>query len=189
MRSSGRQTPVRKTLLVVVIIFPWLVMLYMLFQQTEGRTSQISDTDSLSVVNKLQAIFKDVAYSNTEGGGNGSPAQLAGGCHSMTDLLKDADKYTESFADVLNNSTSDKRFHHFGEMYAEYFDPIRFEKLNFMEIGLRQGDSIRLWKKFFPRAHLYGVDKGKVFTGFRQHTGDPFVDIFTGERHLPEDGC
>lgn len=44
------------------------------------------------------------------------------------------------------------------DVYEKYFAPIRDKEINFLEIGVRRGNSVRLWKEFFPRARIFGLD-------------------------------
>ncbi|CAM6098916.1 unnamed protein product [Calypogeia fissa] len=88
-----------------------------------------------------------------------------------------------SFEALLQNSTSGKRLHNYGFMYAQYFDKLWDKELAFLEIGLREGDSLAVWKKFFRHAKVYGIDKGAIHQGFRSYAGkDPNVEIFIGDQ-------
>lgn len=42
--------------------------------------------------------------------------------------------------------------------YERFFAPLRFDKLNFLEIGVAGGESIKTWLEYFPSAAIYGVD-------------------------------
>jgi tetratricopeptide (TPR) repeat protein len=42
--------------------------------------------------------------------------------------------------------------------YARLFDRFRDEPINVIEIGVAGGSSLKLWKAFFTRAHIVGVD-------------------------------
>lgn len=42
--------------------------------------------------------------------------------------------------------------------YERFFAPMRFDKLNLLEIGVAGGESIRTWLAYFPSADIYGVD-------------------------------
>jgi hypothetical protein len=55
--------------------------------------------------------------------------------------------------------------HFFTDHYERHFAPIRDERLKILEIGVggfdlpdRGGESLRMWKHFFPRALIYGLD-------------------------------
>jgi len=42
--------------------------------------------------------------------------------------------------------------------YSNLFAPIRNNNLNFLEIGVYHGASLKLWRDYFPNANLHGVD-------------------------------
>ena len=43
--------------------------------------------------------------------------------------------------------------------YQEKFEPLRNKKLTLVEIGVRSGASLKLWKEFFSkRATIIGID-------------------------------
>lgn len=43
-------------------------------------------------------------------------------------------------------------------IYHRYFDPIRHQPLNILELGAGAGASLRMWKEYFPQAQIFGVD-------------------------------
>lgn len=110
------------------------------------------------------------------------PAAVGVGCRLALGLQTQKPADFESFEQVLNKATSDKKLHNYGHAYAEYFDPIKYDKIAFLEIGLQGGDSITLWKNFFPNAFIYGLDKGEIYQGFRQHEGSENLKIFVGDQ-------
>lgn len=64
--------------------------------------------------------------------------------------------------DVYNATgrRSDKEhFHHYiSNFYCEKLSPRKDDKLNILEIGIFNGDSLKLWEDFFPNANIYGLD-------------------------------
>lgn len=56
------------------------------------------------------------------------------------------------------NYNTDKYQHGFIDRYKEYFDSIKNSAKNILEIGIKNGESLRLWKEFFPNANIYGLD-------------------------------
>jgi hypothetical protein len=49
-------------------------------------------------------------------------------------------------------------FHNYTEIYYNFFNPIKDNILNILEIGVFQGNSLRMWKDFFKNANIYGLD-------------------------------
>jgi tetratricopeptide (TPR) repeat protein len=56
--------------------------------------------------------------------------------------------------------------------YEERFRSFRDEAINILEIGVLGGNSLRMWKKFFPRATLVGVD---IMDICRRHAEDRII--------------
>ena len=53
----------------------------------------------------------------------------------------------------------------FIELYYKYFTPLKDKKINILEIGIENGDSLRLWSDFFTNARICGIDiRPKSFT-------------------------
>lgn len=52
--------------------------------------------------------------------------------------------------------------HNYFKIYSEYFEPLRYEKINILEIGMgnypSNGNSMRLWLDFFPNAQITVID-------------------------------
>ncbi|NNV54318.1 class I SAM-dependent methyltransferase [Limnovirga soli] len=67
----------------------------------------------------------------------------------------------ESLRDIFE-SLDDKLIHkwdHYIEVYETYFEKYRNKEVHVLEIGVSQGGSIELWKRYFgDKLHLYGVD-------------------------------
>ncbi len=55
--------------------------------------------------------------------------------------------------------------HHYARHYHRHFEPLRRKKLNILEIGIGGyenprlgGESLRMWKAYFPNSRIYGID-------------------------------
>jgi hypothetical protein len=77
------------------------------------------------------------------------------------------------------------------DVYEQYFHPLRDEKIALLEIGVKDGASLRMWKSFFPRADIFGIDIDPRCTAFEEDririaTGsqddEQFLAGFFGER-------
>tara|TARA_B110001469_G_C9535883_1_gene266264 strand:+ start:309 stop:866 length:558 start_codon:yes stop_codon:yes gene_type:complete len=44
------------------------------------------------------------------------------------------------------------------DIYDKYFIKIRNNVTKFVEIGINDGCSLRMWKRYFPNATIYGID-------------------------------
>ena len=71
-----------------------------------------------------------------------------------------------------------KRYHNYLPLYARYFDPVRFEVKNILEIGVQTNRSVCMWKEYFPHATIHGIDideRCKVFEEDR-------IEIYIGDQ-------
>ena len=64
--------------------------------------------------------------------------------------------------DILseNRYKTDKHtdHHHVQEFYQPTFEKIQYQKLNILEIGIWNGESLKLWHDFFTQSDIYGAD-------------------------------
>lgn len=51
-----------------------------------------------------------------------------------------------------------KNGHGYTKYYHEYFNNIRLNKLNVLELGVREGWSLRMWHKYFVNSLICGID-------------------------------
>ena len=56
----------------------------------------------------------------------------------------------------------DKLMHGYAEIYKSYFDKIKNDKLNILEIGVANGTSIKVWSDYFKNSNIIGVDIKKI---------------------------
>ncbi len=50
------------------------------------------------------------------------------------------------------------RTHGFTNHYVVYFELLRDLPIKLLEIGVQSGASLRMWKQYFPKAQIYGID-------------------------------
>lgn len=76
---------------------------------------------------------------------------------------------------------TDKLTHHgYHRFYDMYLLPLRYEKMNFLEIGIDSERSFKMWIDMFPKATIYGMD-----IGFSKKY--PRGEIFQGDQSKLED--
>ena len=56
---------------------------------------------------------------------------------------------------------SSKNISGFIELYDKYFFDFRNKKINLLEIGVDNGDSLRIWSEYFTNANICGIDIDK----------------------------
>lgn len=66
----------------------------------------------------------------------------------------------QSLEEISKKYRSDKGsvYHNYLEIYEKYFSKYRDTLSNFLEIGLWEGDSIRMWRDYFSSGNLVGAD-------------------------------
>lgn len=78
------------------------------------------------------------------------------------------------------NINTDK-FAHYYPIYDMYFHSLREDKLNILEIGVKNGESLRLWKKYFPNAQIWGVDIDPKCLDHQEEN----IEILIGDQNEP----
>ena len=58
------------------------------------------------------------------------------------------------------------RHHDFLRLYESFFAPMRDRPLRILEVGVWDGESLRTWAEFFPRAQVLGADINPDTTRF-----------------------
>jgi len=48
--------------------------------------------------------------------------------------------------------------HGYTPVYEQFFESRRNDNINFMELGVREGWSIRMWEEYFSEANIYCID-------------------------------
>lgn len=66
------------------------------------------------------------------------------------------DKYKE--AQHFSGGGDKGTIHHYIPSYSRMFRDIRKEKLNILEIGVWKGESLKMWREYFPNSDITGVD-------------------------------
>ena len=68
------------------------------------------------------------------------------------------------------------------DIYERYFTNLVNKPINILEIGVRLGCSLRMWKEYFPKAQIYGID---VRPDCKKHEEDR-ISIVIGPQEKPE---
>ncbi len=80
---------------------------------------------------------------------------------SITDHLRDTYGYEGDLAQIFAQGSPQliHKWHHYLPIYDRYFSPWRNRPLRFLEIGVSQGGSLSMWRRYFgPQATIFGID-------------------------------
>ena len=68
--------------------------------------------------------------------------------------------YMKTLDEIALASGTDKHSlsHNYTCYYEIFLEPIRNDHINLLEIGIDKGNSLRLWKEYFPNAEIHGID-------------------------------
>lgn len=76
-------------------------------------------------------------------------------------LLDTGDYFTDKGRFIKSNNYFDITkvdLHNYIETYENLFSQYKDKKINFLEIGIYQGGSMKLWRDYFINANIYGSD-------------------------------
>jgi hypothetical protein len=58
------------------------------------------------------------------------------------------------------------KWHQYFDVYHNHFNRFRGKNITFLEIGVSQGGSLQMWRKYFgPQAKIYGIDINRKRSG------------------------
>ncbi len=66
-----------------------------------------------------------------------------------------------SLIDIGKKYPSSKNISGFIQLYEKYFSSLKDSKINILEIGVENGDSLRIWREYFANANICGIDIDK----------------------------
>jgi hypothetical protein len=69
------------------------------------------------------------------------------------------------------------------DIYEKYFSLLRDKPLNLLEIGVKDGQSLAAWRKYFKYAYIFGIDIDPVCSNLNE---GGVVDIAIGSQDDPE---
>jgi hypothetical protein len=59
---------------------------------------------------------------------------------------------------ALKHGTDKFKRHNYTEIYFDFFKYLKNNKIKLLELGILNGDSLRMWREWFPNAEITGVD-------------------------------
>ncbi len=94
--------------------------------------------------------------------------------------------------EIFIESQTDKgsTTHCYAPHYEKYFEEMRDKEFVLLEIGVSAGGSMKAWKKYFPKAKVYGIDNNPDCAGENVFIGDQtdfnFLDSVLEKIGIPE---
>lgn len=68
--------------------------------------------------------------------------------------------------------------HHYTKIYEKYFDKIKNKNNTILEIGVYNGESVKLWREYFSSSKIYAIDINKDCKQYE----DDRIKIFIGNQ-------
>jgi len=84
----------------------------------------------------------------------------------------------KQFTKLGYNATDKYWTHSYTELYDRHIGPLRNTATKFLEIGVKRGASLLLWKDAFINAHIYGIDMNISGACYVKDT--PRIHLFEG---------
>jgi hypothetical protein len=85
---------------------------------------------------------------------------------------------------ILYDTDKGPQRHCYTDIYRELLGPLRPRPITVLEIGIDKGASLRLWRRFLPKATVVGIDLEPPAThipGVQMHAGDQSDEIFLAD--------
>src|SRR4051795_12944418 len=83
---------------------------------------------------------------------------------------------------VLYDIDKGPRLHNYTAHYRTFLRPLRSKPVTLLEIGILNGGSLRLWRRFLPKAKVVGIDleipPDLDLPGVEMHQGDQSDEAF-----------
>jgi len=80
------------------------------------------------------------------------------------------------------NAVEDYGYAHRCHEYAEFYDyllnPLRNKEVKLLEIGIAKGGSIQMWREYFDKGTIYGVDNVPYLLNIKRDFNDPNIITF-----------
>jgi hypothetical protein len=87
---------------------------------------------------------------------------------------------TRSFKEIFDSYNSDKnsKFHNYCRQYEPLLTPWREKPVRLLEIGVFDGESVKIWREIFPNAKcIVGVDIDPYCAHFTEQEKDIYIEI------------
>jgi len=77
---------------------------------------------------------------------------------------------------ILHDTDKRSGRHNFASVYSPFLEPLREHEITLLELGVKHGASVRMWRDYFPRGRICGVDINRTAAAH----ADDRIEIFIG---------
>ena len=98
----------------------------------------------------------------------------------VSSRFRDSNNALVKIASRFNSTKiTDPECCHYCDAYVQHFERIRTEPMHILEIGVKEGDSLLIWKEYFPNSLIFGLEYNPIpLKGF-SHEG---IHVFIGDQ-------
>lgn len=83
---------------------------------------------------------------------------------------------------------TDKWHHGYTKVYYEIMKDKKYDTINFFEIGIYLGNSLKMWEEFFPNGKVFGTDNGRLLPNANINLGRSNESPSYDDKVLLEEG-
>jgi hypothetical protein len=87
---------------------------------------------------------------------------------------------------IIHGTDKGSRNNNFTPYYSRYFDSMKNKQLKLLEIGVQKKASLRMWKKFFPKSEIFGIDIDPKCLGAEEERIEVFIGSQADKRFLKD---
>ena len=82
--------------------------------------------------------------------------------------------------EIFHNPKKGKaqKWPHYFEIYEKHFNKFRDKEIKILEIGVCEGGSLWMWKEYFPKSKVFGID---IDPNTKKFEGEN-VEVFIGSQ-------
>lgn len=92
-------------------------------------------------------------------------------------MLQDERGAIASLKTLAERNAPDKT-EHVLDIYEPFLEPLRMRPIVLLEIGVKTGGSLRMWRDYFPEGRIFGVDVKEGCVSFRGER----IGVFIGDQ-------
>jgi hypothetical protein len=81
---------------------------------------------------------------------------------------------------ILYDTDKGPKLHYYTDHYRDAFAPLRTKRITLLEIGIHKGGSLQMWRRYFPKARIAGIDLKLPELQI------PGVDMYVGDQSDPD---